>query len=188
MGQTKSAAAVVEKTINRTVLRLRRGDLTALPVEAFVFYAKENLELGSGFGTAIQVRGGESIKTELRQIGSIGMGEAVITTAGNMSAKHIIHACGPKFQEPELEIKLRQCVFSTLKCADANGLASIAFPPMGAGFYGIPLELCARVMLQTIRSFVRDATSLREVIICVIDNREFAAFQSRLETTDDSAV
>ncbi len=181
-------STVVEKTVNRTVLRLRKGDLTALPVDALVFYAKENLELGSGFGTAIQLRGGESIKTALRQIGSIGTGEAAITTAGNMPAKHIIHACGPKFQEPELETKLRQCMVSTLKCADANSLASIAFPPMGAGFYGIPLELCARVMLQTIRSFVQGTTSLREVILCVIDNREFAAFRSGLETIDDSAV
>jgi O-acetyl-ADP-ribose deacetylase (regulator of RNase III) len=188
MGQTESAFATVEKVVNQTVLRLRRGDLTALPVDAFVFYAQENLELGSGFGTAMQIRGGEAIRKELQRIGSIGMGEAVITTAGNMGAKHIIHACGPKFQEPEMETKLRQCVLSSLKCADENGLASIAFPPMGAGFYGIPLEMCAKVMLQTIRTFVRGTTLLREVIVCVIDNREFAAFQKALEITDDSTV
>jgi O-acetyl-ADP-ribose deacetylase len=188
MGQSASVVAAVEKTVNRTVLRLRRGDLTALPVDAFVLYANESLELGSGFGTAIQVRGGEAIKKELQKIGRIGMGEAVITTAGNMAPKHIVHACGPKFQEADMETKLRQCMLSSLKCADENGLSSIAFPPMGAGFYGIPLELCAKVMLQTIRDFVRGTTSLREVIVCVIDNREFGAFQKRLETTDDSAV
>ncbi len=170
------------RTVNQTVLRLQRGDLTALSVDAFVFYAKENLELGSGFGTAIQTRGGEEVRRELNTIGPIRMGEAVMTTAGGMAAKHVIHACGPKFQEDGTENKLRDCLLSSLRCADKDRLKSIAYPPMGAGFYGIPLEMCARVMLETIRDFLRGETSLEEVIICVIDRREFMAFANKLET------
>ncbi len=155
--------------------------MTALPVDAFVFYAKETLDLGSGFGTAIQVRGGDAVKKELQAVGRIGMGEAVLTTAGNMAAKHIIHACGPKFHEPELEQKLRDCMRAALQCAQKNGLKKIAFPAMGAGFYGIPLDLCASVMLEVIKDFVQGGTTLDEVIVCVVDRREFTAFQGKLE-------
>ncbi len=181
MKQVTMAPQPKERTVNRTVVRLQRGDLTALPVDAFVFYAKENLELGSGFGTAIQVRGGEEVRRELKNIGSIRMGEAVITPAGGLVAKHLIHACGPKFQEADMENKLRHCVLSALKCAGRNQLKTIAFPPMGAGFYGVPLELCARVMLETIWSFLLEETGLEEVTICVIDRREFVTFEDKLE-------
>lgn len=174
-----TAAAPIEKKINGTVVRIQQGDLTALPVDAFVFYAKENLQLGSGFGTAIQSRGGDSIKKELEKIGGVKMGEAVITGAGRLEAKHIIHACGPKFQEADTEKKLRASIEAALKVAAANGIKSLAFPPMGAGFYGVPLDLCATVMLGTIQDFLASQSSLEEVIICVIDKREFTAFNNQ---------
>jgi O-acetyl-ADP-ribose deacetylase (regulator of RNase III) len=173
------ATPPTEKKINGTVVRIQQGDLTALPVDAFVFYAKENLQLGSGFGTAIQSRGGDSIKKELEKIGGVEMGEAVITGAGRLEARHIIHACGPKFQEADTEKKLRASIEAALKVAAANGIKSLAFPPMGAGFYGIPLDLCATVMLSAIKDFLAAPSSLEEVIICVIDNREFAAFNNQ---------
>jgi O-acetyl-ADP-ribose deacetylase (regulator of RNase III) len=174
-----TATAPVEKNINGTVVRVQQGDLTALPVDAFVFYAKESLQLGSGFGTAIQSRGGESIKKELEKIGAIKMGEAVITLAGRMEAKHIIHACGPKFQEVDTEKKLRSCMTAALKVAADNGVKSLAFPPMGAGFYGVPLDACAKIMLDVIKEFLQVPTCLENVTICVIDNREFTAFNNQ---------
>jgi O-acetyl-ADP-ribose deacetylase (regulator of RNase III) len=181
MNQASLLPEPKEKTLKQTVIRLQAGDLTALEVDAFVFYARENLEIGSGFGTAIQVRGGDSIKKELQAIGRIGMGESVITSAGNMAAKHIIHTCGPKFHEPDLERKLRESMLSALQCAAQNGLKTVAFPAMGAGFYGIPLDLCATVMLEVIKDFLQGETSLEEVIICVVDDREFKAFQDKFE-------
>jgi O-acetyl-ADP-ribose deacetylase (regulator of RNase III) len=170
-----------EKKVNKTLVRLQRGDLTALKVDAFVFYARENLQLGAGFGTAIQVRGGDAVKKELEKIGSLQMGEAAITTAGNMQARFIIHACGPKFQEPDAESKLRRCVLAALKLADEQGLKSLAFPPLGAGFYGVPLEVCSTLMLEVIKGFLQANTSVEEIVICVIDKREFNAFKDKLE-------
>lgn len=172
----------VEKKINQTVLRLVQGDLTAMPVDAFVFYAREDLAIGSGFGTAIQMRAGVVVKNELAKIGTLPLGEAVITGAGAMAPKHIIHANGPKFQEADLEKKLTRTVAAALKVASDNNLATLAFPPMGAGFYGIPLDLCARVMTDTIKTFVQGGTSLREITICVMDGREFAPFQKQIES------
>lgn len=179
---TGVACEPIEVKVGKATIKLQHGDLTALPVDAFVFYAREDLELGSGYGTAIQTRGGASTKRELEEIGSIQMGEAVITGAGEMNAKHIVHACGPKFQEADLENKLRTCMESSLKVADKTGLKTLAFPPMGAGFYGVPLELSADVMLDCIKSFLEQDTSLEEVIICVIDYRDYVPFRNKMES------
>ena len=108
------------------------------------------------------------------------MGEAVITGAGQMKAKHIIHACGPKFHEPETESKLRDCMLSALKVAGENKLKTVAFPPMGLGFYGVPADLCSTVMLGVIKRFLQGETSLEEVIICAIDVRDFEPFKEKV--------
>ena len=172
----------IEKKVGKTAVKLQQGDLTAMPVDGFVFYAREDLEIGAGFGTGISARGGISIKKELEEIGSIKMGEAVITKAGEMKAKHIIHVCGPKFQEADLEKKLADCMRSSLKVASENKLKVIAFPPMGTGFYGIPLELCARVMTVAIKEFLQRETSLEEIIICVADHHEYLPFKEKFES------
>lgn len=172
----------IEKQIGRTVVRLQQGDLTALEVEAFVFYAREDLALGSGYGTAIQMRGGAAVKKDLEKIGKLQVGEAAVTTAGEMKAKFIVHACGPKFQEPELEKKLVQTMSSALTAAHEKGIKVLAFPPLGAGFYGAPLDLSARVMLDTIKSFVQGSVSLQEIVICVVDGRDFGPFKKQLES------
>jgi O-acetyl-ADP-ribose deacetylase (regulator of RNase III) len=172
---------MLERKINNSIVRLQKGDLTAMDIEAIVFYASENLELGSGFGNAIAVRGGTAIQEELKSIGSISTGEAVITTAGVLKSKKIIHAAGPRFQETDTEKKLRKTIDSALTVAEENGIRKIAFPPMGTGFYGIPLSVCANVMLDVIREHISNNTSLEEVVICAIDNREFIAFQNELE-------
>ena len=176
-----TAIAPIEKKVNRTFVRLARGDLTALEVDAFVFYAREDLALGSGFGTAIQVRGGDSIKKELEKTGRLQTGQAVATGAGNLKAKFIIHACGPKFQEPDTEPKLRAAMLAALRVAEEEGVSTLAFPPMGAGFYGVPLADCARIMLEEIRTYLLGPTALDEVIVCVIDQREFDAFTEGME-------
>jgi len=171
----------VEATVNGKLIRLQKGDLTALPVDGVVFYARQDLQLGAGFGSAIQSRGGAAIKKELEQIGTVEMGGAVITRAGSMHARHIIHACGPKFQEPDREKKLRKCMQSALKQASAAQLKTVAFPPMGTGFYSIPLDLTIKVMLDEVQQFLKTPTSVDGVIICVLDDREFKAFRPQLE-------
>lgn len=181
MGTAANLIEPLRALVNRTRVTLMQDDLTTLAVDAVVFYAKETLELGAGFGTAIQSRGGDAVRKELEKIGTIRMGEAVITTAGKLNPRHVIHACGPKFQEVDTERKLHDCVLSALRLAGEKGIESVAFPPMGAGFYGIPLERCSRVMLDTITEYLREETSLREIIICVIDRREFDAFNAGVQ-------
>ena len=169
--------AVLEgKQINGSVVRLVKGDVTQLDVDAFVFYAQQDLILGTGFGTAISVRGGPTIQKELQELGPVATGEAVVSGAGNLKAKYIIHAVGPRFQEPDTEAKLRTTVHNVLKRAEEKGIRRIAFPAMGAGYYGIAPDLCARVMMQAIGDHLQGETGINEVIICVFDTPQYDSF------------
>jgi O-acetyl-ADP-ribose deacetylase len=175
---------MTEKKVNGKLIRLLKGDVTDLEVEAFVFYAVESLVLGSGYGTAIAVRGGPAVQEECRGLAPIRVGEAVVTGAGEMKATYIIHAAGPKFQEEDEEAKLRRTMLAALRAAETKGIKRLAFPPMGTGFYQIPVEMCARVMIDTIREHLSGPTGLEEVIICLRDTREVGPFAARLESVD----
>jgi len=167
-------------TINRTRVRLLRVDITDLEIEAFVYYARSDLALGSGFGGAISVRGGPSIQEELKQIGTIAPTEAVISAAGEMKADFIIHANGPKFQEENLEALLKATILNVLKLADEKKIKRLAFPPMGTGFYVVPLAVSARVMFETFEEYLQGDTGLEEIAICLLDSREYKPFQAQL--------
>jgi len=168
---------MLQININNAILKVDKGDLTALDIEAIVFYAQPDLKLGAGFGNAISVRGGPSIQEELKALGSISLGEAVITGAGELKSEFIIHAVGPRFQEPDTEEKLYKTMQSVLNLAEEKGIKRIAFPPMGTGFYGISLDVCANVMLSAIRNHLSGKSNLEEVLICVMDKREYTAFE-----------
>jgi O-acetyl-ADP-ribose deacetylase (regulator of RNase III) len=163
-------------------LRLQKGDITDLDIESFVYYAREDLALGSGFGTAIAVRGGPTIQKKLNEIGKIKITEAVISAAGEMKAKYIIHANGPKFQEENLPKKLKQTILNSLAKAEEKGIKAIAFPPMGAGFYGVPLDQSAEITLTTIKEYLSGETQLEEVVICLLDNRDYISFEKKFSS------
>jgi O-acetyl-ADP-ribose deacetylase (regulator of RNase III) len=173
-------AVLEETTVNRGVIRLVQGDITELDVDAFVFYARPDLALGSGFGTAIAARGGPAVQQELAGVGPLAVGDAVVTGAGNLRAAWIIHAVGPRFQEDDTEAKLRATVLRALRLAEEKGIARMALPAMGAGYYGIPNDACARVMLETIRTYLAAPTGITEVVVCVLDTPQFASFEARL--------
>lgn len=166
--------------INQGVVRLIRGDITELEVDAFVFYAQHDLALGSGFGGAISVRGGPSVQKELDELGPLETGDAVVTGAGNLEAEHIIHAVGPRFQEEDIERKLRTTMLNTLQRAEEKGLKRVAFPTMGYGYYGIPAATSAKVMLEVLRSHLSGDSGLEEVIICVFDTPQFDTFEAAI--------
>ncbi|GBD95445.1 MAG TPA: macro domain-containing protein [Nitrospirae bacterium] len=170
-----------KKKINENRLSVMKGDLTNLDLDAFVFYANDDLKLGSGFGTAIALRGGPSIRKELEGLGPLKVTGAVATSAGNMKSKFIIHANGPKFQEGSTEEKLKNTIINALKCAEEKGVRSIAFPPMGAGFYGVPLDVSARITVQTIAGHLKNGSSIKDVVICALDNREYKPIQAELD-------
>ena len=166
--------------INRSTVSLIKGDITDLDIDCFVYYAQSDLKLGSGFGGAISGRGGMSIQKELDRKSPIGAGQAIISEAGELKAKNIIHANGPKFQEDNLEEKLKITIKNSLKLADDKGIKSIALPPMGTGFYGVPLKTSARITIDTIIEYLKGDTGIEKVVISVVDDREFRPFHERL--------
>ncbi|MEX1310969.1 MAG: macro domain-containing protein [Candidatus Sulfomarinibacteraceae bacterium] len=172
---------MVERTIGGKRLRMVRGDITEVEVEAFVFDITEDAKLGSGFGGAIQQRGGIVIQKELDEIGSVPKGEAVVTQAGILNAEYIIHVNGPKFREEDERGKLERAVKSVLARAEENGMKRIAFPPIGTGMYQVPMDLCADVMVETISSHLANGSGLDEVLIVVQDPREITPFEAKIQ-------
>ena len=168
---------MLQININNSLVKVDKGDLTMLETEAIVHYAQPDLKLGAGFGNAIAVRGGMRIQEELNTLQPISIGEAVITGAGELKADYIIHAVGPRFQEPHTEEKLLKTMQSALNLAEEKGIKKMAFPPMGTGFYGISLDISSKVMLDAIRNHLSSDTVLNEVLICVMDNKEYSAFE-----------
>lgn len=168
--------------VGNSTIRLVKSDITDIEIEAFVYYAQPDLVLGSGFGTAISMRGGPSVQEELKEHGVIKTTEAIVTSAGEMKAKYIIHAVGPRFQEENLENKLRATILNSLKQADEKGIKSIAFPAMGAGFYGVPLDTSAQITLTTVADYLSGDTKIEEVVVSLLDSREYKPFQEKLAT------
>jgi len=170
-----------EIRIGQKTIRLRNSDITDMEVECFVYYARSDLKLGAGLGGAIAVRGGPQIQKTLDKMAPIGPCEAVITDAGELKAKYIIHANGPKFQEEEAESKLKNTIINSLKLADEKGIKQVALPAMGTGFYGIPLERSADVSLNTVKDYLQNKTGIEEVVFCAIDSREYLPYKTYLD-------
>ena len=174
--------AVADGTkVNNSVVRLVKDDVTDLEVNAFVYYAQHDLALGSGFGTAISIRGGPTVQKELDELGPLSTGEVVVSGAGNMKVDYIIHAVGPRFQEEGIEAKLRTTMVNTLNAAEEKGIESVAFPAMGAGYYGVAADLSARVMTEEIQKHLSGSTCIKDVVICVFDSPQFNSFKGPVE-------
>ena len=172
---------MAERRIGDKVMRLVQGDITSMEVEAFVHDITSDLKLGSGFGSAIQQRGGVVIQKELDEIGHLPVGDAAVTQAGVLKARYIIHANGPKFREEHEEDKLRRTVRSALASAEQKGVQVLAMPPIGTGLYQLPVDLCARVMVDEVATHPQNSGSVREVLFVVRDTREFSPFATRIQ-------
>ena len=171
---------MVERRIGDTVIRLVRGDITDMDVEAIVFDITPDLRLGSGYGGAIAQRGGPSIQKELDGFSPLPVGDALVTGAGTMKTTFIVHVNGPKFHEENTEEKLHRAVESALRRAEEKGISQLAFPPIGTGLYQVPLDLCARVLTETISRHLSNSSRLREVVLVALDSREEAPLAAAL--------
>lgn len=166
-----------EKVVNGVKIQLDTGDVTDLDIDAFVFYARSDLELGSGYGNAIAMRGGVSIKKELDQIGSLEATKSVVTKAGLMKAEHIIHANGPKFMENGSFDELKKTMSNALNAADEHNFNEVAFPGMGVGYYGIPATDSAKIMFESIVDHVKNGTKLKGIQVLLFDKRQYKPFE-----------
>jgi len=166
--------------LEKTTLELVQGDITDLDVDVVVNAANEHLQLGAGVAGAIRTKGGPSIQEECNRIGGTPVGTAVMTGAGNLKARQVIHAVGPRMGEGDEDKKLASAVRSALALADRHGMKSIALPAISTGIFGFPLDRAARITLTEVQRFLQGGTKLDRVVLCLYDEEAFAVFKKEL--------
>jgi O-acetyl-ADP-ribose deacetylase (regulator of RNase III) len=167
-------------TMDRTQLELVQGDITEMEVDAIVNPANEQLQLGAGVAGAIRQKGGVSIQEECNRIGSTPVGTAVMTGAGNLKARQVIHAVGPRMGEGDEDRKLASAVRAALALSDRRGLKSIALPALSTGVFGFPMERAARIMLTEIHRYLQGGTKLERVVVVLWDDEAFEIWKREL--------
>lgn len=169
--------------MNQTIIELVQGDITEETTDAIVNAANSQLAGGAGVDGAIHRAGGPAIMAECRQIGGCPTGEAVITTGGNLKARHVIHTVGPIWRGgTQNEARLLASAYSnSLKLAVKNGLQSISFPAISCGVYGYPIQEAAHLSLKTCVDFARSATDLLLIRHVVFDQRILDIFTRELQ-------
>ncbi len=175
-----------ELKIGDRVLAIMQGDITKVPADAIVNAANSALAGGGGVDGAIHRAGGPSIMAELRSKHAAGCptGSAVVTGAGNLPAKWVIHAVGPIWRggangEPD---QLASAYRSSLAHADRLGTRTITFPAISCGVYGYPLEQGARVALTTVREHLSaGGTTLERATFVLLSADTYAVFAEVLE-------
>jgi len=163
------------------ILELVEGDITEQSTDAIVNAANSSLVLGAGVAGAIRKKGGPQIQEECNKIGGCPVGGAVITTGGNLKAKHVIHAVGPRMGEGDEDEKLENATRNSLRVADDNNLRSIAFPAISTGIFGFPLERCANIMLSTAVDYLKGKTNLQKVVLCLFAKDDYQTFEHTLK-------
>ena len=175
--------------IDNTEFEVMQGDITLLDTEAIVNPANTFLMHTGGLALAIVKRGGMIIQQESKKIGNVPTGSAVFTKGGNLKAKHVIHAVGPKYKDGksgEAE-KLASAVNSALNVAEMKKLTSIAIPAISSGIFGYPLAESAKIIVDAAVSHFdekkkeKQETTLTKVVFCLLDEASFTEFKKVLD-------
>ncbi len=175
----------MQRKVQQAIIELRQGDITDEQTDAIVNAANSRLAGGGGVDGAIHRRGGPAIMAETRQKYPDGCptGSAVISGAGNLKARYVIHAVGPVWHggdrgEPEL---LASAYRRSLELAVQSGCQSVAFPALSAGAYGYPMAEAARVALSTTIDFLNQHGKPSLVRFVLFDSSAYQTFAAVLE-------
>ena len=173
--------------VNRSRLAIIQGDITRQATDAIVNAANSGLMGGGGVDGAIHRAGGPAILEECKQIvarqGRLPTGKAVITTAGNMKTKHVIHTVGPVWSggaRGEADL-LASAYRESLKLAAENRLSGISFPSISTGAYGYPVEEAAAIAIKEVASFLAKETAIKEVVFVLFDARTYEVYAAALK-------
>jgi O-acetyl-ADP-ribose deacetylase (regulator of RNase III)/ADP-ribose pyrophosphatase YjhB (NUDIX family) len=164
-------------------IKVIQGDITELKVDAIVNAANNKLVMGGGVAGAIKKKGGKIIEDEAVRKGPIEIGQAIVTSAGNLKAKYVIHAATMGLDFETDETKIRDSCCNALRVADELNLNSIAFPALGCGVGGFPHLASAKIMAQEVLKYLRwQKVSLKEIIFCLYDQEAFEIFNKGVIT------
>jgi O-acetyl-ADP-ribose deacetylase (regulator of RNase III) len=163
------------KTLSEKIV-IQQGDLTDMDTDAIVNAANNDLQLGGGVAGAIRRKGGEEIQRECDAIGSIPIGYAAITSGGKLKSRHVIHAASMQLGGRTTAANLRTSIAHSLRIAAERGLKTIAFPAVGTGIAGFPLDECASILLLEAAQHLQGETSLERIYIVLFDERACEVF------------
>ena len=158
------------------VLEITDGDIAAEQTDAVVNAANNHFWMGAGVAGALKTRGGASIETEAMALGPVDVGDCVITSAGRLAARHVIHAAvmGQDLQT-SAEI-INRATRNALALAEDRGLTSLSLPAFGTGVGGFDLDECAEIMVGAIRDAAPSLRALRLVRFVLFGQRAYRAF------------
>lgn len=158
------------------MIEIIQGDVTESDSEAIVNAANNDLKLGAGVAGAIRRKGGPSIQEECDRIGPIKVGEAAITGGGNLKARFVIHAASMGFSHPTTAESLRSSTLASLRLCVENKIESVAFPALGTGVSGFPLEECASIMIKAVKKHLQQNLHPKRVQFVLWDNDSYNIF------------
>lgn len=171
------------------IIRLENGDITERKVDVIVNAAGSYLRHGGGVAAAIVRKGGQIIRDESDKIGFVRVGSAVITSAGQLPCRAVIHAVGPMMGEGDEDRKLRQAIQSALILADKNGFRSISIPAISSGIFRFPKDRCASILVEEAVQFLTsrfDTTYIELIEFCIIDEETLAHFKKEFANKNNS--
>lgn len=160
-------------------IKLIKGDITQLEVDAIVNAANTSLLGGGGVDGAIHQAAGPQLLNECRLLNGCKTGDAKITKGYNLPAKFVIHTVGPVWNdglhdEPQL---LVSCYKRSLEVAVENEIKSIAFPNISTGVYHFPKQKAAMIALETVGDFLKKNRQIEEVVFCTFDDENYSIYQ-----------
>ena len=167
---------------------IQQGDLTDMDTDAIVNAANNDLHLGGGVAGAIRRKGGEEIQRECDEIGSIPVGYAALTGGGTLKARYVIHAASMQLGGKATAAALGTSIAHSLRIASERGLKTIAFPAVGTGIAGFPMEECASIMLNEVARHLKTETSLEKIYFVLFDDRACDVFTRALKKLKTDAL
>jgi O-acetyl-ADP-ribose deacetylase (regulator of RNase III) len=174
---------ISEHNIGGRTIRLVQGDITERDTDAIVNAANSYLQHGGGVAGAIVRKGGYIIQEESDKIGFTPVGTAVITSAGKLPARFVIHSVGPRMGEGDEDNKLRGAVLNSLLLASEKGLRSISMPAISSGIFGFPKDRCAEILVRTALNYIKEnpRSSLESIEFCIYDDFTTGHFKKEFD-------
>ncbi len=154
-----------------------KGDITDMAVDAIANAANTDLVLGAGVAGAIRRKGGPRIEEDCERIGPIALGEAAVTTGGNLKAHYVIHAASMRLGGRTTAESLRLSTRRSLMRAEEKAIKSLAFPAIGTGVAGFPMQECAQIMIHEVLEHRKSRSSLEKIYFALYDDAALKVFE-----------
>ena len=175
----------MEKKVGNILVRTYIGDITELSVDVIANAANSDLWMGSGVAGAIKAKGGQQIEDEALSMGPIRPGEAIMTTAGTLPSKYVIHCAGMPPGGKATYWKVLSSVQTALNIASDHNLSSIAFPAIGAGVGGLSEQQSAKAIVEGIAHHARTPGSVKEVTLVGLNKHVSDCFWSAINEVEE---